>query len=99
MKWLIKFLIKPVIGPIKKAVELCDKLTNTIDKLIITVNSLPLEQGYKEEVLKSLNIAKSAVGTVKSVLVKILGMAGETASVVSEEQTIEASIEAVKKLL
>lgn len=97
MKWLIRILIKPVIRPIKEAIRLCNKLIETIEKLITVVNGLPLEQGFKDEILKTLKTAEDAILTVRAVLVKVLSHAGEDTAVPQIDETIEATIESVKK--
>ncbi len=99
MKWLIRLLIKPVIRPIKEAIRLCNKLIETIEKLVTVVNGLPLEQGFKDEILKTLGSAKEAVSTVKTVLIKVLDYAGEESTVPVADETIEKAIESVKKSL
>ena len=72
MKWLIRLLIKPVIRPIKEAIRLCNKLIETIEKLITVVNGLPLEQSFKDEILKTLKTTEDAILTVRAVLIKVL---------------------------
>ncbi len=71
-KWIAKLVLKPVIKPVKKAIELCDKLIDSIDKLVVTVNGLPLDQSYKNEIIETLTTTKNAIGTVSSVLIKVL---------------------------
>ncbi len=97
MKWLIRLLIKPVIRPIKEAIRLCNKLIETIEKLITVVNGLPLEQSFKDEILKTLKTAEDAILTVRAVLIKVLNHAGEDTAVPQIDETIETTIETVKK--
>ena len=98
-KWLVKLLIKPVIKPIKKAIELCDKLTQSIDKLVTVINGLPLEQSFKDEIVKTLTEAKAAIGAVKSVLIKVLETAGEDTTIVGSGDSISKTIEDIKSAL
>lgn len=97
MKWLIRLLIKPLIKLIKEAIRLSNKLIETIEKLIVTVNGLPLEQAFKDEILKTLRISEEAILTVRAVLVKVLNYVGEDTAVPTVEETIEKTIESVKK--
>ena len=97
MKWLIRLLIKPLIRPIKEAIRLCNKLIEMIEKLVVTINGLPLEQGFKDEILKTLRTTEEAVLTVRAVLVKILSYVGEDAAVPTVDEAIETTIETVKK--
>ena len=75
-KWLAKWILKPLITPMQKAVGLCDKLVVQVDKLITMVNGLPLEQGFKDELISSATEAKNAIVAVKSVIVKVLEYIG-----------------------
>lgn len=97
MKWLIRLLMKPVIKPIKEAIRLSNKLIETIVKLVTTINGLPLEQGFKDEILKTLRTSEEAILTVRSVLLKILNYIGEDTAIPTIDETIEKTIETVKK--
>ena len=98
-KWLARLVLKPLIGTIKKAIGLCDKLSKSIDQLIVTVNGLPLEQAFKDEIIKNVTEAKTAVTTVKSVLIKVLEYIGESTTIIVDDDSIAKTIEVIKKAL
>ena len=98
-KWLVKLVVKPLIAPIKKALGLCDKLTTQVEKISVYVNNLPLEAGYKNEILKTLSQTKDVLATIKSVLVAVLDAAGVDSTVVVDSESISKTIESIKSLI
>ena len=95
-QWLVKLVIKPLISPLKKVLGLCDSLESELIKLVTLVGTLPLEQSFKDRILKTVSDVVNAVKVIRTVISKVLDAAGVDSAVTSNSDSIAKKIESIK---